>query len=492
VTTAAKTGEGVRGIGRAAGQASPEAAKLLALVRSILGGDGAGGGGGSKTEQKIKQIAASTVLLQDALKRAAAALEQQFGDGAITAAAYYGQRTALQQQVIDLQIEQLRSELALTTELERRRGIEEQITILQRDRAQVATDAAREQRQAEAELSARRAADLRDRASGLAGGLSAAEQSISAQVAAGTLGSLEGERRLDEVRAAALERLRALRAEQAAYLAGLAPGDPNLAAAQEGLLGIDTAIANIQASMQELRQDTMDVGVSSLSTFFGTLYDGATSAGEAFRALVSDFVRGIYDMFAQATAKRLVGAIAGLFGGAGGDQGQSAQQGAVALAGAAAATTVAGGAISAGAAQLSISAAQLTAAAGALAAANAARSLGTFGLAHGGGVAGALRMFRSGVDPMVFGAAPRYHGGGIAGLSSDEIPAILQRGETIRTRQQEAALQARMGAGQGSAPAPVRNIIVFSEAELADALSGTAGERVIVNHVRRNKSAVDA
>ncbi len=86
---------------------------------------------------------------------------------------------------------------------------------------------------------------------------------------------------------------------------------------------------------------------------------------------------------------------------------------------------------------------------------------------------------------MVFGAAPRYHGGGIAGLQNDEIPAILQRGEIIRTRQQEAALQARMNAGQQS-QVPIRNIIVFNEDELADALSGSAGEKVVINHVRRN------
>ena len=308
-------------------------------------------------------------------------------------------------------------------------------------------------------------------------------------MAAGSLGFLEGERRLRELRAESLTQLRALRQEQAAYIASLAPGDPNLAAAREGLLGIDTAIANVTASMQELRQDTLDVGANALTDFFSTLRDGATSAGDAFRALVADFARGIYDMLARATARRLVGAIAGLFGGGGGAGEQDVQQGAVALSGAAAATTVAGGAISAGAAQLSVSAAQLTAAASALAAANAARTVGTFGLAHGGGVAGALRMWRSGVDPMLFGAAPRYHGGGIAGLQNDEIPAILQRGETIRTRQQEAALQARMSAGQAPAPV-VRNVIVFDESELANALAGSAGEKVIVNHVRRNRGAV--
>jgi hypothetical protein len=495
----AAAAEGTRKVGDTAEKSAQQSEKLLSLVQSILGEGGKSGAGGkgsaSPTEKKIKGIAASTVLLQDAVKRAQEALDQQFEDGAISAERYYSQRVALQQQLIDLQITQLQSELALTTELDRRRRIEEQITILQRDRAQVGTDAAREQRKAEAELNAERLAGLRTRASGLTGGLSAKEQSISAQVDAGSLGYLEGERRLQEIRAQSLTQLRALRAEQAAYLASLAPGDPNMAAAQEGLLGTDTAIANVQASMQELRQDTMDVGANALTGFFTSLRDGAISAGDAFRELVSDFARGIYDMLAQVTARRLVGAIAGLFGGAAGGGEQDVQQGAVALTGAATATTIAGGAISAGAAQLSISASQLPAAAAALAAANAAGAggggiLGTFGLAHGGGLAGALRMSRGGIDPMVFGAAPRYHGGGIAGLEGNEIPAILQRGEIIRTREQESALQARMNAGQ-TAPPVVRNVIVFDEAELANALAGSAGERVIVNHVRRNRGAVN-
>lgn len=481
----------MEGIGNAAAGATPQANALLAKVRGLLGDDG-DGEKKSKTQEKIERIAESTVLLQDEVKRAQKALDEQFADGAIGASAYYAQRVALQQQLIDLQIRQLQGELAITDGLARRRQIEEQITILQRDRQQASSDAARDQQQAEQKARAALGQGLRDRSSALTGGLSAQEQSISAQIAAGTLGSLEGERRLAEVRATALEQLRALRNEQAAYLASMSPNDPAIAQAREGLLGIDTAIAETIASMQQMRQDTLDVGVSALTGFFGSLRDGATSAGDAFRVLVSDFAKGIYDMLAQATAKRLVGAIADLFGGGGGEQ-PGVQQGAVALTGAATATAVAGGAISAGAVQLSVAAAQVLAAAGALATANTAGGLARFGLAHGGGVAGALRMSRAGVDPLLFAAAPRYHLGGVVGLrDSSEIPAILQRGEVVRTRQQEAALQARMDAGSGSAGPPVRNIIVFSDAELAGALSGAEGERVIVNHVRRNRGGVDA
>jgi lambda family phage tail tape measure protein len=49
---------------------------------------------------------------------------------------------------------------------------------------------------------------------------------------------------------------------------------------------------------------------------------------------------------------------------------------------------------------------------------------------HEGGAVGAGVPSRS-VSPMLFATAPRYHGGGIAGLMPDEVPAILQRGEVV-------------------------------------------------------------
>lgn len=51
---------------------------------------------------------------------------------------------------------------------------------------------------------------------------------------------------------------------------------------------------------------------------------------------------------------------------------------------------------------------------------------------HAGGIAGTGSPKR--VSPWVFANAPRYHSGGIAGLASNEVPAILQRGEEVLTR----------------------------------------------------------
>lgn len=480
--------QGSKKPGEAAAASTEAAQKLLSTVRGILGDGDASAK--SKTETKIERIAASTVLLQDLVKRAQEALDQQYQDGAISAADYYGKRADLQRQLIDLQVEQLNSELAITDKLGQRRAIEEKIAILQRDRQQVGVDAARAQRKAEEELNRARQKGYSDQLSSLSGGLSLREGSLSAQVNAGTIGYVEGERQLQQVRAQTLEQLRALRGEQAGYLAGLSSSSPEYAEAQKTLLGIDAEIANITASMNKMRQDSVDVGVRSLTSFFTTLRDGATSAQDAFRGLVSSFAEGIYDMLAEATAKQLVGAVAGLFGG--GTEQQSVQHGAVALSGAAAATTVAGGAISAGAVQLAAAAAQVTAAASALAfAGSASAGGGLFGVAHSGGVAGSLQVFRR-MDPMLIGAVPRYHTGGVAGmLNSNETLSILQRGEVIRTKQQEAALQARLDGSGGGGNVPIRNIIVFGEDELAGAMAGAAGEKVIVNHVRRNRGGIN-
>lgn len=56
---------------------------------------------------------------------------------------------------------------------------------------------------------------------------------------------------------------------------------------------------------------------------------------------------------------------------------------------------------------------------------------------HTGGIVGSAGATRA-VPAMAFANAPRMHGGGIAGLRHDEVPAILQRGERVLSRQEVA------------------------------------------------------
>lgn len=54
-------------------------------------------------------------------------------------------------------------------------------------------------------------------------------------------------------------------------------------------------------------------------------------------------------------------------------------------------------------------------------------------LFHQGGIAGAGAPSRA-VPALAFAGAPRYHDGAIAGLKSNEVPAILERGEEVLTK----------------------------------------------------------
>jgi len=56
---------------------------------------------------------------------------------------------------------------------------------------------------------------------------------------------------------------------------------------------------------------------------------------------------------------------------------------------------------------------------------------------HAGGMVGGAAPSRM-VSAMAFANAPRMHSGGWAGLRSDEVPAILQKGERVLSRREAA------------------------------------------------------
>lgn len=112
---------------------------------------------------------------------------------------------------------------------------------------------------------------------------------------------------------------------------------------------------------------------------------------------------------------------------------------------------------------------------------------------HTGGVVGATGARSRGLPPALFANALRYHGGGIAGLAPDEVPAVLKKGEEVLTEGDP-----RHRANGGAAPAapaerPV-SIANFFDAEsfLDAALGGKAGSDTIINHVRAKRTAFRA
>jgi len=71
------------------------------------------------------------------------------------------------------------------------------------------------------------------------------------------------------------------------------------------------------------------------------------------------------------------------------------------------------------------------------------------GVFHEGGIVGGPAPSRM-VPAMAFANAPRMHQGGWAGLKSDEVPAILQRGERVLSRAEVARGMAGGASGGGS------------------------------------------
>ncbi|MGM0913763.1 MAG: tape measure protein [Pseudomonadota bacterium] len=104
-------------------------------------------------------------------------------------------------------------------------------------------------------------------------------------------------------------------------------------------------------------------------------------------------------------------------------------------------------------------------------------------LFHGGGVVG-----EGGTTRDLFGTAPRYHTGGIAGLAPDEVPAILRRGEEVLTA---ADPRHRDNQGSTSSPLNVKNVNVFNASDVVEqAMADVAGQKVILNYIKSNRSAV--
>jgi hypothetical protein len=112
-----------------------------------------------------------------------------------------------------------------------------------------------------------------------------------------------------------------------------------------------------------------------------------------------------------------------------------------------------------------------------------------FSAFHTGGVVGAGGGSpRSGINPMVFGLAPRYHTGGIAGLAPNEVPAILQRGEEVLTKNDR---RHRLNGGAGAAgKGSQKFVFLFDANATADHMQTAQGEQATLVNIGRNAGAV--
>lgn len=469
-----------------------EAATLARRASSSegdTGTDGTGTGGGSGA---AKAAADSLALLRDTVDRSIRELQRMYDAGEISLRKYFDEKARLETEAVDLAIRQAQEELQVAESTDQQSKILTEIVKLQRDRAEIGPRAAREQAAAEAglnkqlqELSIRllelkgnteaaatvrlaeqfrefRAQLVREgnetgvqlvdavfsaelikvRLQGFQSQMQAAltqlrtaETSISAQSEVGALGAAEAERQIDAERTKALDTLRQLRQSVVAYYD--ATKDPSVI---PFLQELDGNLAQVASSQQKLRQQVQDQAINSLTNLFTDLASGAKTAKEALRDFVVGFVQGMAQIAARALATFLVlQLLDAIYPGLG----------------------------KATAAGMSV------------------------GVGHGGGIAGRLAIRREGVSPLLFGHAPRYHGGGIAGLAPDEVPAILRRGEEVITQTdwRHRANGGRDGAA-GSRGMVTTPVVAIGDAAIADALAGAAGEHVVLTHVRANWSGL--
>lgn len=116
---------------------------------------------------------------------------------------------------------------------------------------------------------------------------------------------------------------------------------------------------------------------------------------------------------------------------------------------------------------------------------------------HGGGTVGSLaggqmRLSRNiGMPDLNLGAVPRYHEGVQgAGLKSNEMLAVLQKGENVQTVEQQKAEANKLKAARKDKGGGLRQVLAFGDDEIAGAMAGPAGEDVVVTHIRRNSPRI--
>lgn len=500
-------------------------------------------------KKKVKGVIDTAELAVDALKRKLSELDSQYEHFLVGTKEYFQQKQQLQTAIIDAQIKQAEHEAKTAKTSDQQSKALTEIVKLQRERAQVAVDAAREQKKAEEDL-AKQLGDVKIRLLELEGkegqattarleeefadllrrleanadtsgvalvrklinveaararldqfrtesdrvlsNLSNNEGSLSAQASAGVLGGLEAERRIDAERSRALEKLRELRTAALEYLKTLSLNSPEAQQTIAYLQQLQGQIADVTASQQVFRQQLADAGEGALSTFISDLATDFDNAGEAARRFGLNIAQSLAQIASAALAKRAIQAITSLFNkGNDADSNAATQIAAAAAAGVAYSTPVTAASVALGTAGTAV------AGAGAVIIAGATQLQAA---------AAALLVANS-----VGAAASVAHGGGVIGETVGRMRSGLSASlfygapryhsggiAGLGPNEVPAVLQKgeevltrsdprhRANGGGGGDGRVTRPIVAFGDEALADALAGAAGEKVVVTHVRNN------
>ena len=276
------------------------------------------------------------------------------------------------------------------------------------------------------------------------------EESLSDQSEIGAISNETASQELGVARDEAILKLQQLRTEYQLLAQQDAPGaqaaldalDAKLAELNQGALtGTGLAIQSLRAQFNELNknlaQTVANSGVDALEGLFMDLVDGSKSADQALRDFVAGFVRSMAQIAARALATFLVlQLLDAIYPGLGQVTAQGMKAGA--------------------------------------------------NVKHSGGVVGRGGTIRS-VDASLFAAAPRYHSGGVAGLKPGEVPAILQTGEEVLSRNDPRNVTNGGGQAQGSS---TRVINVIDPNMVSDYMSSSSGEETLLNVINRNAGMI--
>lgn len=125
----------------------------------------------------------------------------------------------------------------------------------------------------------------------------------------------------------------------------------------------------------------------------------------------------------------------------------------------------------------------------------AAVALGGVAAKHNGGMVGSSTTGGMQNRPMQagwFANAPRFHSGGLPGLKSDEVPAILQKGEQVLSKDDPNNIlnQNRSSAGSSGAPSSMRFVLVDDRTKVPEAMNTPEGEQAVLQILQRNAPTV--
>lgn len=109
-------------------------------------------------------------------------------------------------------------------------------------------------------------------------------------------------------------------------------------------------------------------------------------------------------------------------------------------------------------------------------------------LFHTGGIVGGGKTAGKKVNPLVFNGAVRYHSGGIAGLAPNEVPAVLQKGEEVLTKNDPRHRNNQSGTS-GSEPLTIINTFDPMDT-LQKALASSKGRKILVQAVGREQKVI--